>query len=125
MCQGAEQIQDAELEVMRILWQSPEPVALAEVRRELAARCGWEDSTVKTLLRRLCAKGAVKLERRGMYRAVITQAEYGRWSAKRFVSKVFEGSAKKLVAALVSDGQLSQADIDELSALFHQGEEPK
>ena len=44
---------------------------------------------------------------------------------KRFVSKVFEGSAKKLVAALVSDGQLSQADIDELSALFHQGEEPK
>ena len=38
MCQGAEQIQDAELEVMRILWQSPEPVALAEVRRELAAR---------------------------------------------------------------------------------------
>ena len=125
MCIGAEKIQDAELEVMKALWSLPQPAPLSELRRILSARCGWEDSTVKTLLRRLCAKGAVKLERRGMYRAVNTQAEYGRWAAKRFVSKVFEGSAKKLVAALVSDGQLSQADIDELSALFHQGEEPK
>lgn len=124
MRQESERIQDAELEVMQVLWRSPEPVPLAEIRRELSARCGWEDSTVKTLLRRLCAKGAVRLESRGMYRAVLTQAEYGRWSAKRFVSKVFEGSAKKLVAALVSDGQLSREDIDELSALFHQ-EEPK
>ena len=117
-----EKITEAELEVMEVLWNAGEPVALGQIREALAERNG---ETVKTLLRRLCAKGAVKLERRGMYRAVITQAEYGRWSAKRFVSKVFEGSAKKLVAALVSDGQLSQADIDELSALFHQGEEQK
>lgn len=124
MCSSAEKIQDAELEVMQVLWQSPQPVALAELRRTLAARCGWEDSTVKTLLRRLCEKGAVKLERRGMYRAVLTRAEYDRWSTRHYIGKVFEGSAKKLVAALLSDGQLSEADIAELSALFH-GEEPK
>lgn len=122
MCQGAEKIQDAELEVMQVLWSSPQPVALLEIRRALADKCGWEDSTVKTLLRRLCEKGAAKLERRGMYRAVVTREEYGRWSSSRLIGKVFEGSAKKLVASLLSSGQLSQADIDELSALFH-GEE--
>ena len=122
---SAEQIQDAELEVMQVLWQADGPVALAEIRRVLAARRGWEDSTIKTLLRRLCAKGAAQLERRGMYRAVVTQGEYSRWSARNLIGRVFEGSAKKLVAALVSDGQLSQADMEELSALFHREEEPK
>ena len=57
-----------------------------------------------------------------MYRAVITQAQYGRWSARHLVDQVFNGSAKKLVASLLSDGQLSQAEIAELSALFHQEE---
>ena len=124
MCTGAEKIQDAELEVMQVLWNSPQPVPLIEIRRALADKCGWEDSTVKTLLRRLCEKGAVELERRGMYRAVITQAEYSRWSARRLIGKVFEGSAKKLVASRLSDGQLTEADIAELSAMLH-GEEPK
>ena len=123
MCTGAEKIQDAELKVMRVLWKAGRPAALADIRHALADRCGWEDSTVKTLLRRLCEKGAVALESRGMYRAVITQAEYSRWSARRLVGKVFDGSAKKLVASLLSDGQLSQADIDELSALLHRGED--
>ena len=112
MCTGAEKIQDAELEVMRVLWKAGRPAALADIRHALADRCGWEDSTVKTLLRRLCEKGAVALESRGMYRA-----------ARRLVGKVFDGSAKKLVASLLSDGQLSQADIDELSALLHRGED--
>ena len=109
---------------MQVLWNSHQPVPLIEIRRALADKCGWEDSTVKTLLRRLCEKGAVELERRGMYRAVITQAEYSRWSARRLIGKVFEGSAKKLVASLLSDGQLTEADIAELSAMLH-GEELK
>ena len=124
MCTGAEKIQDAELEVMQVLWNSPQPVPLIEIRRALAEKCGWEDSTVKTLLRRLCEKGAVELERRGMYRAIITRADYSRWSARRLIGRVFEGSAKKLVASLVSDGQLTEGDIAELSAMLH-GEDPK
>lgn len=124
MCTGAEKIQDAELEVMQVLWNSPQPVPLIEIRRALADKCSWEDSTVKTLLRRLCEKGAVELERRGMYRAIITQADYSRWSARRLIGRVFEGSAKKLVASLLSDGQLTEADIAELSAMLH-GEDPK
>ena len=75
MCIGAEKIQDAELEVMKALWSLPQPAPLSELRRILSARCGWEDSTVKTLLRRLCERGAGVLERRGMYRAVITHAQ--------------------------------------------------
>ena len=115
----AGRIQDSELEIMRVLWKSNEPVALIEIRRELSTKCGWEDSTIKTLLRRLCEKGIAKLKSRGMYSAVVTEAEYNQWSTRHYVGKMFAGSAKKLVASLLFDGQLSEADIAELSAMFN------
>lgn len=122
MDQLAGKIQDSELEVMRILWKAAGPVPLIEIRRMLSSKRGWEDSTIKTLLRRLCEKGIVKLERRGVYCAVVTEAEYKQWSTRHYVGKVFDGSAKRLVASLLSDGQLSEADVAELSAMFNQEE---
>lgn len=81
----------------------------------------WEDSTVKTLCAACAKRGGALESRDGTGRSLA--AEYSRWSARRLVGKVFDGSAKKLVASLLSDGQLSQADIDELSALLHRGED--
>lgn len=115
-------IQRSELEVMRVLWEAGEPLPLMEIRRVLSARCGWEDSTVKTLLKRLQEKGAVTLEKRGVYSAAVSEEEYDRWSAHAFVKRIFAGSAKKLVATLVSDGELDEEDIAELSQMFRGGE---
>jgi BlaI family penicillinase repressor len=117
----AGKIQDSELEVMRVLWAAEKALPLIEIRRVLSARCGWEDSTIKTLLRRLQAKGIVKLEKRGIYSAVISEEEYNQWSTNAFVNKIFAGSAKKLVASLVSDGQLDEKDIAELYKMFNEG----
>lgn len=36
-----------------------------------------------------------------------------------YVSKVFLGSAKKLVASLVEDGQLTMEDVEELTYMFN------
>lgn len=121
MNESAEKIQHSELEVMRVLWEAGEPVPLSQIRQVLAQRRGWEDSTVKTLLRRLCSKNAVKLVRRGVYTAAVTKAEYSRWSVKDYISRVFAGSAKELVASLIHDGDLSQEDITELSEMFNEG----
>ena len=115
-------IRDAELEVMRVLWETPPPVPLAHIRAVLAQRCGWEDSTTKTLLRRLQSKNAVRLESRGMYAPILTRQEFDRQSARTLVDRLFDGSAKKLVVALVSDGALSRQDVAELTALFHEGD---
>lgn len=122
MNRSAEKIQDSELAVMRVLWEAGTPLPLIEIRRILAERCGWEDSTVKTLLRRLQAKGAVRLERRGVYAALVSETEYSEWSTQNFLDKLYAGSAKKLVASLVSEGKLSPDDIAELSAMFKVGD---
>lgn len=119
---NASKIQDSELEVMRVLWNAGGTMPLTQIRWLLSARCGWEDSTIKTLIRRLKLKGAVKTEGRGVYTAIVTEEEYSQWSTHVFINKLFAGSAKNLVASLVSDGQLSEDDIKELSAMFHSGD---
>lgn len=119
MCELAAKIQDAELEVMRVLWEAGEPLPLIEIRRILAERTEWEDPTIKTLLRRLHSKGIVKLERRGVYSAVVTEREYCDWSTNVFLNKLYHGSAKHLVASLFAGGKLDDKDIEELRAMFH------
>ena len=120
----AEKIQNSELEIMKALWENGGTLPLREIWRIVSARCDWEYPTVKTLLRRLQAKEVVSLESRGVYRALISEEEYNTCSARSFVDRVFSGSAKKLMAALVSNGQLNEEDIAELSELLNGEERP-
>lgn len=119
MDQSIDSIQDAELEVMQVLWKANGPMSLSEIRQTLSEQKGWEDSTVKTLLRRLCDKGAAKVERRGVYTAVVPEDAYQHRSNRKYLQRLFDGSAKKLVASLVSNGELTQEDLEELSELFN------
>ena len=119
----AAKIQNAELEVMRVLWENGGTLPLIDIRRAIQSRCNWEYSTIKTLVARLQAKGIVRLVRRGVYAAVVSEEEYAQCSTRAFIDKVFAGSAKKLMASMVSGGQLSKADIAELSVILGGGED--
>lgn len=120
-----DKVQDSELEILQIFWAAGTPLPLAELCRRLNSSCGWADSTVKTLLRRMQDKGLVRLVRRGVYEALLTESEYRHSSAQALVQRLFNGSAKNLVAALVSTGQLNEDDLAELSAMFNAPEEEK
>ena len=111
-------IQDAELAVLQVLWEAGEPLPLAAILEALHARRGWADSTVKTLLRRLQEKGAVTLQKRGVYAAAIAREDYRGAANHSFLQKLYQGSAKSLVASLVQEGKLTQEDIAELTNLF-------
>lgn len=112
-----EKITEAELEVMEVLWKAGEPVTLGQIREALAERNG---ETVKTLLRRLCAKGAAAREkgRVGCYRALVSREELSCYRTRKLIDKLYAGSARQMVAALVEHDQLSGADIAELRALL-------
>lgn len=116
----AEKISDSELEVMRVLWDAGEPLPVADIRRELQARRGWESTTIKTLVQRLVTKGAVAQEKRGIYyyTPLVTEKEYNDWATERLVRKLYRGNAKNLVAALVRADELTKEDIDELRSML-------
>ena len=120
---AAESISGSELEIMRVLWESGEPMPVSEIRKALAQRKGWEATTVKTLVQRLVSKGAVRQEKRDVfhYSALIGEEEYGRWATDDLVRRLYRGSARDLVAALVKSDGLTPDDIDELRELLREG----
>lgn len=117
MSKPEEKVTDAELAVMQVLWEAEEPVTLAQVKAALAGRNG---DTTKTLLRRLCEKGAVGQEKREVYyyAPFVERNDYVKEETKSFLNKFFKGDAKNLAAALIADEDLSREDIEELRDYF-------
>ena len=116
----AAKISGAELEVMEVLWQADGPLPIAPIRRQLVEQRGWDPSTVKTLLRRLCEKGEVAAEKGQVvhYRPLITRGEYRDWSTHNLIDRVYQGSARALAAFLVRGDQLTAEDLKELEAML-------
>ena len=116
----AEKISDSELEVMKVLWEAEDALPVTTIREVLSARKGWEATTVKTLVSRLVGKGAVSQEKRKVffYAPLISEKEYNAWATGNLVQRLYKGSVKDLVAALVSSDELSDEDIAELQSMF-------
>lgn len=112
-----EKITEAELEVMEVLWQAEEPLTLGQIKGALAEKNG---DTVKTLLRRLCAKGAAAQEKGRVYRyrPLVSRDQVGTCRTRKLIDKLYAGSAGQMVAALVAHDQLTGQDIAQLRALL-------
>lgn len=120
-------ISEAELEVMRILWREKEAVSFRAIRTELSDEMGWEKSTIATLLRRLLKKSAISIQEKEIhyYMPNITKEDYITIKKKNLIDKLYDGSTKNFVAALCQNGELTEADIDELKMYFRMEDENK
>ena len=116
----AEKISDSELEVMKVLWEAGDALPVTDIRTRLQERKVWEATTVKTLITRLCGKGAIAQEKRRVfyYRPLITEEEYRSWAAGDMVDRLFRGNAGSLIATVVRSQGLDEADLEELRAMF-------
>ena len=123
-----QQISDAELEIMKIVWENPSKVTLFPYIMEgLAARgkpC--QKNTLIVLLSRLMNKGylnAQKIGRRNEYTTLISETEYQTAQTKNFVNKIDEGNVNDLVCNLISGDLLSEEEYLELKKLLEKGRE--
>ena len=116
----AGRISDSELEVMKLLWRSEEPLSVTEIREALQKSRGWEATTVKTLVSRLVSKGVIRQEKRNVYyySPLISERDYNSWATRDLIERLYSGSAVDLVASLVRSESLSAADIEELREMF-------
>lgn len=117
----SERISEAEWQVMEVLWHTS-PLTAQDVAARLADT-GWGLPTVKTLLSRLAAKGALTTTedgRRYLYAPSVDRADVAAGESRRLVDRLFGGRATPLVAHLAERGELSAADIAELEALIRE-----
>lgn len=119
----ASKITGSELEIIRVLWTEKNGLPISIIRQSLEKTSPWESSTIKTLLRRLCEKGVVESVKKEVfyYLPLVTEKEYNDYTTQNMIDRLYKGSAKDLVASLVSGNKLNRQDIEELRAMFKAG----
>lgn len=113
-------ITDSEYTVMKILWSSDSKMTVADVVRELR-ESEWSASTVSTFLQRLLKKDVIACEKKGktnFYYPILRQSDYDMDETQSFLSKLYNGSVKNLVAALYENKKLSKEDVSDLKKMF-------
>jgi BlaI family transcriptional regulator, penicillinase repressor len=117
-----ERISDAEHAVMEALW-TRHPLTAAEVCDHVCGQRDWSMATVKTLLARLVAKGAVATEpdgRRFLYSPVLERQSWAGAESRRLVDRLFGGSAASLFAHLAQAEALDERDLNEIEQLLQE-----
>jgi predicted transcriptional regulator len=103
---------EREAQIMAVLWDLGRATA-EQVRAALAD--GPHDSTVRTLLRVLEAKGHVAHEVRGkayVYRARVGRARAQRKAVRNLLARFFAGSAEDLLLRLLEDEQITHEQLE-------------
>ena len=114
-------ITDAELDVMEALWGADEPQTAADIAERIDPTRDWTLATVKTMLSRLAAKGAISYRvegRRFLYSPAIERQSYVGSESRRFVDKLFGGRLSPLVARLAEEDSLDDEDIAAIEAIL-------
>lgn len=125
-----QQISDAELEIMKIIWSNPQEVTLFPYIMDGLAAKGkpCQKNTLIVLLSRLINKGylsAKKIGRRNEYTALVSETEYQTEQTKNFLGKIYEGNAKGLVTNLISGDLLTDEEYEDLKKLLEKGREKR
>ena len=120
-------LSDGEWKLMNRLWEHA-PRTITELTAALREETGWSKNTIITMLSRLEAKGAVthtEGQRAKQYSPLILREDTAREETESFLSKVYGGSLGSLVNTMVSSRALTEADLEELSAILEQAKEAK
>lgn len=108
---------DAELEIMKIIWEAKEEVTSAYIMEQLKGVKTWGNTTVLNFLARLVERGFVQSKRVGksnVYKAIIEEKSYLQNESKSFLERLHGNSVKSLIAALYNGNTITDQDLKEL-----------
>jgi BlaI family penicillinase repressor len=114
-------ISDAELDVMEALWAADQALTATDIADRVGSGRGWSLATVKTMLSRLVAKGAITHQedgRRFLYSPAFERDAYVSRESRRLVDRLFDGRLSPLVAQLAEEDALDDDDIAAIEALL-------
>ena len=113
-------IGDAELEIMKVIWNSKEPITSLDIGKEVEDKV-WKKTTIATFLARLVEKGALSANKQGKlyyYTPLITEKEYKKSQTKNLIKTLYNGSVRDFAVSFFEEQNLSDEDIQELKAIF-------
>jgi predicted transcriptional regulator len=121
-------VSEAELEVLKVLWEHSSGT-VREINAHLHEQGRrWAYTTVQTLLQRLEAKGYIRSDKSGpahIYQAAVSREKLLSRRLRELADQFCDGTASPLLLALVGDSRLTGEEIKQLRQLLDQLEPPK
>lgn len=113
-------ISDAELEVLKVIWQLKESTSLEII--EQLQHCNWNANTVRTLINRLIAKKAIGISKKTgktyKYVPLVNEKFYKQKRSKQFIDQIYNGSVTDMLLNFVEAGELSRNELEKMIGLF-------
>jgi predicted transcriptional regulator len=103
---------EGELEILKVLWEAG-PSELGQVRAALIKVRPVATTTVATMLKVMMSKGLVRRDdgpRGYLWSAAVSQSAARSGLLGSLLDRVFDGSARRLVAHMLEEGKLSGQD---------------
>jgi predicted transcriptional regulator len=110
-----------QLEIMKVVWNSDQPVTAAEIWQALTTEKQTARTTVVTLVKRLAERGWLRQEGSGRgatYRAACSQTDATARLGRDFLDRFFGGSPSRFVMNLLGGGQISEAEAKRLRKML-------
>lgn len=118
---------DSEWQLMNALWKKY-PSTARELTELLPQDVNWAYTTIKTMLTRLEAKGAVSERKRAntsVYTPLISQQKARRNAVGSLLNKAFDGAMEPMLHFLVKDRKLSEKDRKALIEILQEEDKKK
>jgi predicted transcriptional regulator len=110
-----------ELDMMNIVWSHEDGVTVRDVYEALRTRRTIAYTTVLTTMKTLEQKGYLKAasqDRAFVYRPTRPKQQVVKAMVRDFIDRVFNGSASPLVAHLLEDAQITEADLRDITRMM-------
>lgn len=117
---GLPQISEAELKVMKIVWEHA-PISTNDITERLTVSTSWSPKTIQTLIKRLVTKRVLSYEKQGrvfVYTPLVSEKDYVSQESRSFLQRFYDGHISSMLSAYIQEEKLSKDDLDELRSLL-------
>lgn len=109
-------LSNADYRLLSIVWDS-EPIASPELCKLAETQLGWKRTTTYTVLKRLCDKGVLQNEST-IVTSKIKREHIQAVESRQVISRVFEGSLPKFIAAFLGEEKISDNEAEQIKQII-------
>lgn len=123
MAKKSMKLPDAELDVMKVIWNYGTTISTSQVKEGLDKIRILNISAIQTLLNRLIERGFITSFKQGKnryYEIVVEENEYTARENKSFLDRLNGSSITRLVTNLYDNRSISDDDLKELAAFIEE-----
>ncbi|HBF7093145.1 TPA: BlaI/MecI/CopY family transcriptional regulator [Clostridioides difficile] len=119
-------IPEAELKIMKFIWEENDTVISKDVTFAMEQKYGWKQTTTLTLLSRLVKKGfleANKIDRYTHYTTVVEYGKYKDFETMLIGTNIHDNSFKSWITSLINTRAIPEDKVEYFKEIFKDNED--